>query len=109
MELWIRSQDKERLLKVEDITMEEINDGFSISGNGHWLGYYFSEEKCIEILDEIQKELLMTTQQEILGHCKINQEEDIATQLKVFREKSDKMTKNLVYEMPADDSIKYDI
>lgn len=58
MELWIRSQDKKRLTKVEDIYMVEDKDNFtSYIGNnivGH-LGEYKKVGRALEVLDEIQK------------------------------------------------------
>lgn len=64
MELWIRSQDKKRLTKIEDVYMVEDEDGKDnilsfpkyYIGNtlvGH-LGVYKSKERALEVLDEIQ-------------------------------------------------------
>lgn len=59
MELWIRSQDKERLVKVYDVYIE----GWLIRANfqGHYsgcnyvdLGEYNSKSRALEVLDEIQ-------------------------------------------------------
>lgn len=58
MKLWIRSQDRKRLTKVEDIYMVEDKDNFtSYIGNnivGH-LGEYKKVGRALEVLDEIQK------------------------------------------------------
>ena len=63
MELWIRSQDKERLVKVHDVYIE----GWLIRANfqGHYsgcnyvdLGEYNSKERALEVFDEIQSILL---------------------------------------------------
>lgn len=57
MELWIRSQDRKRLTKVEDIYMIEDEKNFtSYIGNnivGH-LGEYKKVGRALEVLDEIQ-------------------------------------------------------
>lgn len=53
MDLWIRSQDKKLLIKVNHI-MRINNRIFA----GDTLGEYDSEERAIEILDEIQKLLV---------------------------------------------------
>lgn len=57
MDLWIRSQDRKRLTKAEDIYMVEDKDNFtSYIGNnivGH-LGEYKKVGRALEILDEIQ-------------------------------------------------------
>lgn len=54
MELWVRSQDKEKLIKSENFKY-----GFGIYGhiilNGEIiLGKYETKERALEILDEIQ-------------------------------------------------------
>lgn len=53
MELWIRTQDKECLMKVDRI---DISDNNIIMANGFeiWLGAYKSKERALEVLDEIQ-------------------------------------------------------
>lgn len=60
MEFWIRSQDKKRLVKVEDVYMVEDKDNFtSYIGNtnvGH-LGEYKKVGRALEVLDEIQKKI----------------------------------------------------
>ena len=57
MDLWIRSQDRKRLTKVEDIYMVEDKNNFtSYIGNnmvGH-LGEYKKVGRALEVLDEIQ-------------------------------------------------------
>lgn len=65
MELWIRSQNKERLLKLNDIILNAnycIEDGgiygYRMFANGKvYLGIYETKERCIEILDEIQDKM----------------------------------------------------
>ena len=67
MELWVRSQDKEALIKVDKIfywnTCPEMpNTGKHYLGNKEWvgnadytkLGEYKSKERALEVLDEIQ-------------------------------------------------------
>ena len=68
MELWIRSQDKEALIKADKIfywnTCPEMpNTGKHYLGNKEWvgnadytkLGEYNTKERALEILDEIQE------------------------------------------------------
>lgn len=68
MELWIRSQDKKRLTKIEGVYMIEDEDGKDnilsfpkyYIGNtlvGH-LGVYKTRERALEVLDEIQDHIL---------------------------------------------------
>ena len=54
MELWVRSQDKEILLKVSELEIE-INMIIAFDGNKYQcLGTYKSKERALQILDEIQ-------------------------------------------------------
>lgn len=73
MNLWVRSQDKEKLLKinglqyqncklVENETVEaNILIGFYSSYENEILGEYNTKERALEVLDEIQK-LLKTAE-----------------------------------------------
>ena len=56
MELWIRSQDKEKLLKVNDIVIEMnmIYGYFDKNTEYECLTTYKSKERALEILDELQ-------------------------------------------------------
>lgn len=57
MELWIRSQDKETLLKVNNIFIDneyQPNGLYRILDNGLELGRYETKERALEVLDEIQ-------------------------------------------------------
>lgn len=80
MGLWIRSQDKERLVKVEYLEYfykkvhyaneekpreEHYNIGAYISNEQFIiLGEYATEERTLEVLDEIQKKIILIN----LGH-----------------------------------------
>lgn len=68
MELWIRSQDREYLVKVNvlwimdnQIWMEvpfydnHKKLGLTVTSNNHRLGVYKTKERALEVLDEIQK------------------------------------------------------
>lgn len=59
MELWIRSQDKERLTTINDLRI------YYASKEKVWvivdcddLGYYKTRERALEILDEIHQRLI---------------------------------------------------
>lgn len=75
MELWIRSQDREDLVKVNalwildnQIWMEvpfyenHKKVGLSITGHNHKLAEYSTKERALEVLDEIQKLLCFNIQ-----------------------------------------------
>lgn len=73
MNLWVRSQDKEKLLKCNDIAISNnaINERESIKFKGYKivgyfdknteyeiLGTYETKERALEVLDEIQDRML---------------------------------------------------
>lgn len=59
MELWIRSQDKERLKKVDNVFIEEyVCGGANVETNNCVLGSYKTRERALEILNEIQELLI---------------------------------------------------
>lgn len=72
MNLWIRSQDREKLYLVKDIciigkfryedgkdknTINQIVDEYEILGSEHLLGTYETKRRTLEVLDEIQERL----------------------------------------------------
>lgn len=56
MELWIRSQSKIDLMCVRRVQYGHINNRHIIYGENitMYLGEYFTKERCLEIIDEIQ-------------------------------------------------------
>lgn len=56
--MYIRSQDKEELVKLSRLSIDWSNDNYYISApdisSYHSMGEYKSKERCIEILDELQ-------------------------------------------------------
>lgn len=69
MELWIRSQDKKRLLRCNFIEtcdpVEVLESDYDIVGyfddniGYETLGTYETKERALEVLDEIQKYILL--------------------------------------------------
>ena len=57
MELWVRSQDRMLLSRTVDIRIVIEQEGTSIIDDttSYILGMYESEERALEVLDEIQK------------------------------------------------------
>ena len=58
MELWIRSQDKERLGKIVYLELKNDDYGFHIIGwrdkfEGTKIATYKTKERALEVLDEI--------------------------------------------------------
>lgn len=70
MELWIRHANKKKLIKVNCVGYEEYNNSlgehyfYIYSDNACNLGDYATEERCLEIIDEIQKLLLSANPKE---------------------------------------------
>ena len=74
MDLWIRSQSKGVLVKINDLRImqldkddfrvlieEDARDGWSIIANDDpCIGTYKTKERALEILDEISDELIST-------------------------------------------------
>ena len=64
MDLWIRSQDKTRLVKITQVKFvdkeSDLDDfknvirGYGVDGFNFRLGTYETKERAIEVLDEIQ-------------------------------------------------------
>ena len=55
MELWIRTQSKQSLVKVNNISINEQDKNRYIIDSNDWiLGRYKSYERALEVLDEIQ-------------------------------------------------------
>lgn len=58
MELWIRSQNKEKLLQIKEIYIHEDDDNtFYIWSNSYLLGTYETRKRVLEVLDEIQSKI----------------------------------------------------
>lgn len=67
MELWIRSQDKTKLVPINDelyIPNSKTWKDFGIFYKNEMLGYYKTKERVLEVLDEIQYKINLIN----LGH-----------------------------------------
>ena len=60
MELWIRSQNKERIIKINQLDVMELDTDvdprynyFGIYANEYLVGEYKSKERALEVLDDI--------------------------------------------------------
>jgi hypothetical protein len=54
MELWVRSQDKECLLKINRVDIDTNGRTIMVNGFESIIGIYKSKQRALEILDEIQ-------------------------------------------------------
>ena len=109
MELWIRSQDKEKLLKINGIQYQNcklienetieanILIGFHNSYDNEILGEYSTEERALEVLDEIQSIINI---KESLQYNGINIEDAFVN---IDKQTTKEMLyKMSVYEMPKE-------
>lgn len=95
MELWIRSQDKMKLVKVNFVYIRESDNHFTIYGetidSGPIIGTYKTKERALEVLDEIQETICLD---------KFNYEDtDKICYQDCYRYKSDIIA---VYELPEE-------
>ncbi len=64
MKLWIRSQDKDILVKVDSLLIDDNNNDIytqcwvGVNLETYTLGKYKSKERALEVLDEIQEKIL---------------------------------------------------
>lgn len=71
MELWIRSQDRRVLVKVDNIFLNANYENKMICCNDNGetvdLGHYETKERALEVLDEIQEKLMIRKVNETSG------------------------------------------
>lgn len=113
MELWVRSQDKLSLMKCDrvEISERQINGKkweFAILAGCVNVGVYSTKERCLEIIDEIQK-ILLSTGFIFLSYPHIDEEviEYLKPLKPVFCEDLDcgckvEQLQSYVYEMPQE-------
>lgn len=95
MDLWIRSQDKTRLVRITQVKFvdkesdsddfENVIRGYGIDGYNFRIGIYKSKEKAIEVLDEIQEAQLGNYHYRCHSNVKVSNNEN-----------------TIVYEMPKE-------
>ena len=64
MELWVRTADRRSLLKPTNICLGLNCSMWGVYDGNQVLGEYKTEERCLEIIDEIQKLLLSANPKE---------------------------------------------
>lgn len=103
MELWIRSQDREILKKVNGIEFIQsgspLYEGIKYSiyesdENGKKMGEYKTKERALEVLDEIHERIAILTIMGLMGM----DEENAKVFSKYLKEKSC----GVVYQMPEE-------
>lgn len=71
--MWIRTQDKETLVKADKLYIDKNNNKYTInfdSCTDRWyiLGTYKSKERALEVLDEIDSKIMMNKVIEIYSN-----------------------------------------
>ena len=103
MELWIRSQNKGALIKVEILGYADGTINAYSGNNEIVLGKYSSDERALEVLDEIQNILNPMI---IFNDCKCTQ--DVIENIKeagacfVTNDAHIEQVSTCVYEMPKE-------
>lgn len=93
MDLWIRSQDKTKLVKIDNISYMDMAEDMDTQIHSLWndckgiLGTYKTKERALEVLDEIQN---------ILFYKKMS-EDNIVLFSKIISEKYGDELKNKIY------------
>ena len=100
MDIWIRSQDREKLEKTFDTRIfydEEVNK-WAVVNSCDIVGYYDSKERALEVLDDIERHIYL---KEILNY---NAKETMEVMCDTIgKDQSAKLiSKTAVYEMPKE-------
>ena len=90
MDLWIRSQDRLSLEKVDLIVV----NGSDVFSRGEIIGTYDTCERALEVLDEIQGKIAQ-------NEC-LKQIMPKVTDIRGYEEKFGKLFKEEIYEMPEE-------
>lgn len=75
--MWIRSQSKHLLINIDVISVHNECDYYLVRGAGYELGAYYSKEKALKVLDEIQRAVgsakIYSTNRASNGHSMSNE------------------------------------
>ena len=105
MNLWVRSQDKRILQKVDNIFLDANYENKRIStydGDNIELGTYKTKERAIEVLDEIQSLLQPTIEYKPIVQEEYNPAYTYKHFVKVDDNIEIKELSTFVYQMPAE-------
>lgn len=105
MNLWVRSQDKRILQKVDNIFLDADYENKRIStydGDNVELGTYETKERALEVLDEIQNLLQPTIKYKPIVQEEYNPTYRYKHFVKVDDNIEIKELSTFVYEMPAE-------
>ena len=78
MELWIRSQDRQRLVKVNSLLISNFGEVYLENEEMILLGKYTPYERALEVLDEIEAILIYEKLERITGSAIIQVNNNVA-------------------------------
>ena len=102
MELWIRSQDKKKLVKCESISVggyKACKDETALWCEQFNCGTYKTEKRALEVLDEIQNILKPKV---IISNYNPVTTDSVGNIISDFKEAKIEQLPTFVYEMPKD-------
>lgn len=107
MELWIRSQHKGNLCKAISLEIERTEEGYEIWNYNHnlhstYLGVYKTQERALEVLDEIQKLLQPQTIINYENKLEFHPEYTVQNIVKTIPKTEIKELSTCVYQMPEE-------
>ncbi len=115
MDLWVRAQNKKALFKCHTLLIEPFRQQFRIYSNEYGtIGKYDTEQRCLEILDEIQAEIEKANSNILIWqnseHLQENEMKEINEQLQKYSiisipngvktEFMPKGSRAVIYQMP---------
>lgn len=96
MELWIRSQDRQRLVKANGLLISNIGEVYLENEEMILLGEYTPYERALEVLDEIQSLIDFMINREMNRY-------DAEEYMQICYEELEKIKENgLIYQMPKE-------
>ena len=99
MNLWVRSQDKHNLVKVNNLSISYDFDCYVIKEHEYSteLAYYETQERAFEVLDNIQNKIAQN--QSLISLIQNLNFTDLKDD---DEEKISKLFKDMIYEMPEE-------
>lgn len=105
MDLWVRSQDKMKLIPINDelyIPNSRTGEDYGVFYRETMLGYYKTEKRALEVLDEIQALLQLKINYKPIVQEEYNTLYPYKNFVKVDDNMEIKELSTVVYEMPKE-------
>ena len=100
MEVWVRSQDKNRFSQAHIFSYDYGAHKHIVNCNGYPYGVYNSQERCLEIIDEIQE--LLTKSFVIVRNLSLDGDvEKYLKPVKALAYQAENQTPSIEYHEPS--------